>query len=156
MPPITSSSARPAGDQVRPSDGRWGGVGVVLALGLIVLFAAGTLAWRSAKALLVSILLVAGSAVVWLVWAENEYRGIDYCPWGAHVNGGPEGHPVLIGLGLALGSGAITAWTRWNRDSRVWAAALGFSTGVLAGVVILVVAFFFGARSSLRRLNGRL
>jgi uncharacterized membrane protein len=135
---------RPAANQVRASDGRWGGVGVVIALGLIVVLAAGILTWRSAKALLISILLVAGSAVVWLVWAENEYRGIDYCPWGAHVKGHPAGHPVLIGLGLALGSGAIMAWTRWKRDSRASAAALGFSTGILAGVVILV-AFLFGA-----------
>ena len=134
-----------AANQVRPSAGRSGGVGVVIALGLIVVMAAGISTWRSAKALLISVVLVAGSAVVWLVWAKNEYRGIDYCPWGAHVKGQPAGHPVLVGLGFALGSAAIMAGMRWKRDSGAWVAARGLSTGILTGVVILVVAFLFGA-----------
>jgi hypothetical protein len=120
-------------------------VGVVIALGLTVLLAAGTVTWRSPKALLISIPLAAGSAVVWLVWAQNEYRGIDYCPWSAPVRGGPSGHPVLIGLGLPLGRAAIMASVRWNHDSRAWMAARALSTAILAGAVTLVVAFLFGA-----------
>jgi F0F1-type ATP synthase assembly protein I len=52
---------------------------------------------------------------------------------------------LLISIVLVVGSGVIVTCTRWKRDTRAWAAVLGFSTAVLAAVVILVVAFFFGA-----------
>jgi hypothetical protein len=120
-------------------------MGVLIGLGLVVVFAAGLTVWRSPSPLAVAILSLVGSAVVWLVWAENQYRNFDFCPWGTHVEGHPTGHPVLIGFGLALVSGVITARTRWKRDSHGWAAALGLMTGVLVVVALLVVAFFFGA-----------
>lgn len=55
------------------------------------------------------------------------------------------GHPVLVGVIITLGATAIMTGVRWKKDSRGRAAALGLSVGALAGVVILVVAFFFGA-----------
>lgn len=94
---------------------------------------------------LVGVLLVAGSAALWLLWAENEYRNWTGCPWGAHIKGLPSGHPVLLGQGLSVGSAAIMALARWKQGPRWYAAFLGAMTGVVAGVGILVVAFFFGA-----------
>jgi hypothetical protein len=94
---------------------------------------------------LLGILLVAGSAAVWLIWAENEYRNWTGCPWGAHIKGLPSGHPVLLGLGLSFGSALIMALTRSRQGSRASAALLAALTGVAAGLVILVVAFLFGA-----------
>lgn len=118
-----------------------GGMGILIALGLIVLFAAGVLVRRSPTALLLATLLAAGAAGIWLVWADSEYRGLTSCPWDTRNRG----HPVLVGLVLSLGSAVIVTGARWRKESRGWAAALGLSTSVLAGVVILVVAFFFGA-----------
>jgi hypothetical protein len=120
-------------------------VGDLIGLGLVVVSAAGLVTWRSPRTLAAATLSVAGSAVLWLMWAENRYRNFDFCPWGTHVEGHPTGHPVLIGLGLVPVSGAITARTRWKRDSHAWAAALGLMTGILVAVALLVVAFFFGA-----------
>src|SRR5579859_3673299 len=100
---------------------------------------------RSVGTALLGVPLVAGSAALWLLWAENEYRNWTGCPWGAHIKGLPAGHPVLLGLGLSAGSALIMAVTRWRRGSRAYAAVLGVSTGVVAGLVILVVAFLFGA-----------
>ncbi len=89
---------------------------------------------------MVAILLAAGSAIVWLVWAQNEYHGLTSCPYDQN-----KGHPALIGLALSLASAVAMAGMRWRRDSRGWAAALGLSAGVLAAITILVVAFLFGA-----------
>lgn len=94
---------------------------------------------------LLGVLLVAGSAALWLLWAENEYRRWTGCPWGAHIKGLPSGHPVLLGLGLSVGSAATMALARWRRGPRWYAAFLGATTGGFAAVVILVVAFCFGA-----------
>jgi hypothetical protein len=117
------------------------GVGLLIALGLIVLVAAALLVRRSPGALLLATLLAGGSAAVWFAWANNAYHGLSSCPWDTH-NGS---HPVLVGLGLSLASLAIMTGARWKTDSRGWAAALGLSTGALAGVAIVVVAFLFGA-----------
>jgi hypothetical protein len=117
------------------------GMGLLIALGLIVLFTAALLVRRSAKALLCATLLAAGAATVWLAWADNQYRGLNSCPWTAQNRG----HPVLVGLALSLGSAVIITGVRWRRDSRGWAATVALSTSVLAGVAILVVAFLFGA-----------
>jgi hypothetical protein len=116
-------------------------VGLLFALGLTVLFAAALLVWRSPTALVLATLLAAGAAAGWVAWADHQYRGVTSCPWDGHN----AGHPVVVGLALSLGAAVITTGARWRRDSRGWAAILGLSAGVLAGVVILVVAFFFGA-----------
>jgi hypothetical protein len=100
---------------------------------------------RSGAAALLAVVLIAGSAGLWLLWAENEYRDWTGCPWGAHIKGLPSGHPVLLGLGLSVGSALIMALARWKQTSRSSAAGLGALTGIGAGLVILVVAFFFGA-----------
>ena len=100
---------------------------------------------RSGAATLLGVLLVAGSAALWLLWAENEYRNWTGCPWGAHIKGLPSGHPVLLGLGLSTGSAVIMAIARWKQGSRASAAGLGALTGVGAGLAIVVVAFLFGA-----------
>lgn len=90
-------------------------------------------------------LLIAGSAALWLLWAENEYRKWTGCPWGAHIKGLPSGHPVLLGLGLSVGSAGIMTLARWKQGSRASAGTVGALTGLVAGLVILVVAFLFGA-----------
>ena len=116
-------------------------MGLPIGLGLTVLAVVAVLMWRSLKALLLAIVLAASSAAAWLVWAESEYRGLTSCPWGTRNSG----HPVLIGLALSVASAAVVTFARWRQDSQGWAAAAGLSTGVLAALVILVVAFFFGA-----------
>jgi hypothetical protein len=86
-----------------------------------------------------ALLLIALPPVIWLLWAENEYSGIDYCPWDTH-----RGHPVLIALILLIPSVAVMAWRERHGDHRLGlAAAIG--TGLLAGLTILVAAVFFGA-----------
>lgn len=117
------------------------GMGVLIALGLAVLVAAAVLVRRSTKVLPLATVLAAGAATLWLAWAENEYRGLTSCPFDDQNRG----HPALVGLALSFGSAALVVSTRWKQDSRGRAAALGLSTGVLAGVGILVVAFMFGA-----------
>jgi hypothetical protein len=92
-------------------------------------------------ALVLAILLAAGSGAVWLIWAENAYRGLTSCPWDTPQSG----HPWLVGLALSFGSAAIMTWTRRKKSSRAGAAPLGLLTGVLAGLVIAVVALLFGA-----------
>jgi hypothetical protein len=90
--------------------------------------------------LVLAILLAAGSGAVWLIWAENEYWGVTSCPWGT-----PRREPPwLVGLGVSFGSAAIITRTRRKKSSRAGAASLGLLTGVLAGLVIAVVAFLFG------------
>src|ERR1700761_4701251 len=96
---------------------------------------------RSGAATLLGVLLVAGSAALWLLWAENEYRQWTGCPWGAHIKGLPSGHPVLLGVGLSVGSAVIMALARWKQGSPADAPVVGALTGVVAGLVILVVAF---------------
>jgi hypothetical protein len=100
---------------------------------------------RAGAAALLGVLLVAGSAAIWLLWAENEYSAWTGCLWGAHIKGLPSGHPVLLGLGLSVGSAAIMVLARWKHGSRAHAGGLGALTGMVAGLAILVVAFFFGA-----------
>lgn len=95
---------------------------------------------------MLAVLVIAGSAALWLPWAENEYRRWTGCPWGAHIKGLPSGHPVLVGLGLTVGSALIMALAGWMQGLRTYATGLvGAFTGVAAGLVILVVAFLFGA-----------
>ncbi|MFZ0378747.1 MAG: hypothetical protein WCD11_13595 [Solirubrobacteraceae bacterium] len=95
---------------------------------------------RLLTALLV-VLLPACAGAVWLVWAQHEYRGFDSCPWGSG-----KGHPSLMGLGLALLCAGVASTTpSWAKTSRTAAIVLAVVTGILAGAVILVVAFLFGA-----------
>ena len=95
---------------------------------------------RFLTALLV-VLLPASAGLAWLIWAQHEYRGFDSCPWGSG-----KGHPSLMGIGLMLVCTAIMSTTpSWAKNSRAAAIALTITTALLAGAVILVVAFFFGA-----------
>lgn len=96
-------------------------------------------------ALGLALLLIAGSAGIWLVWAEHEYRRWTGCPWGAHIKGLPSGHPVLIGVGLSVASTVIMVGALWKQGTREQAAVFGVFTGGIAGLAILVVAFLFGA-----------
>lgn len=51
-----------------------------------------------------------------------------------------------MGLGLALVCAAVVCTTpRWAKTSRTTAIVLATITGILAGALILVVAFLFGA-----------
>jgi hypothetical protein len=108
--PLVAASSRSKPRRTRSgeqssSPERWSicvSVGLLIAIGLLVLVTAGLLVRRSPKALLLATLLAAGAAAVWLVWADNEYRGLTYCPFGAPSRG----HPVLVGLALSLGSAA--------------------------------------------------
>jgi SNF family Na+-dependent transporter len=51
-----------------------------------------------------------------------------------------------MGIGLMLVCAAIISTTpSWAKTSRAAAIALAITTALLAGAVILVVAFFFGA-----------
>jgi hypothetical protein len=87
------------------------------------------------------VLLPACAGAAWLAWAQHEYRGFDSCPWGSG-----KGHPILMGLGLALlCAGVMTTTPRWATRSRTAAMGLAIVTAVLAGAVMLVVAFQFGA-----------
>jgi hypothetical protein len=54
------------------------------------------------------------------------------------------GHPVLVGLGLSVLSSAIMIWRGWTND-RVKVVRFGIVVGVLAGLAVAVVAFFFVA-----------
>jgi len=95
---------------------------------------------RLLTALLV-VLLPACAGAVWLAWAQHEYRGFDSCPWGSG-----KGHPSLMALGLALlCAGVMCTTPSWAKTSRTTAIVVATVTGVLAGAVILVVAFLFGA-----------
>jgi hypothetical protein len=116
-------------------------MGVVIAIGLALLIAAGVLVSRSVRALVLAMALALSGAGIWLVWARHEYRGLDSCPWDMPGHG----HPVLIGLALSVLLGVAMVLIRWKHDPRGWVAILGLSTTVIAGLVILVVAFFFGA-----------
>lgn len=88
-------------------------MGLLIAAGLIAMIAAAILIRGSARSLLVAIVLAAGSAVAWLVWARGEYQGLTSCPWDAQKTV----HPVLVGLAVTVGSAAIAFWTRWRRDA---------------------------------------
>ena len=79
------------------------------------------------------------------MWAEHEYRGWTGCPFGTHIKGLLSGHPVLIGVGLSVGSAVTMAGARWKHGSREHAAIIGALTGGIAGLAIVVVAFMFGA-----------
>jgi uncharacterized membrane protein len=94
---------------------------------------------RLAGTLALALLLIALPPVIWLLWAENEYSGIDYCPWDTH-----RGHPVLIALILLIPSVAVMAWRERHGDHRL-ALAAAIGTGLLAGLTIPVAAVFFGA-----------
>jgi hypothetical protein len=115
-------------------------VGVLIALGIVVLSAAAVLAWRSIRSLLLAIPLAVGGAVVWVVWAHHEYRGLTSCPYDQS-----RGHPILIGLAISIACAVMVAAARYRQESPGWATARAFSAGVLALVMILVVAFLFGA-----------
>lgn len=80
------------------------------------------------------------SGVIWLVWAHHEYHGLTSCPWDTG-----KGHPVLVTVALMLVGATISVSPREIRASRAWSAAVAVSTAVLAGLVILAVALFFGA-----------
>jgi hypothetical protein len=95
---------------------------------------------RLAVTVSLATLLVVGSGAGWLVWAENEYRGLDACPWSTRGTG----RPALVALGFVLVSAVMMAWPRW-RDNRKAAVSVGIVTGLLAGLVIAIVALFFGA-----------
>src|SRR5579875_4089268 len=98
-------------------------------------------ALRRLLAAFLVVLLPVCAGATWLVWAQHEYRGFDSCPWGSG-----KGHPSLVGLGLALVcAGIMTTAPSWARTSRTTAIVLAGVTAVLAGAVIFVVAFFFGA-----------
>jgi hypothetical protein len=86
-----------------------------------------------------ALLLILGAPAIWLLWAETEYSGIDYCPWKSH-----RGHPVLIGVVLLVPAVAVMVW-RERKSERLIAFGAGLLTGVLAGVALFVVAIFFGA-----------
>jgi len=87
--------------------------------------------------------LASGSAIVWLVWAENEYRGGPQagCPF-ENLLGGPR---LLITLALSLGSAAAMARAPWRPSFRAEAVVFGLLTGAFAFAAILVVAVFFAA-----------
>lgn len=87
------------------------------------------------------VLLAAGSGVIWLIWASQQYSGQPGCPWGVPNNG----HPARVGFALAVSAGLIGACVRWRLGTPREAAAVGLGTGMLAGLVVLVTAFFFGA-----------
>lgn len=96
---------------------------------------------RKPLAALLVVLLPVCAGVTWLVWAQHEYRGFDACPWDSGV-----GHPSLMGIGLTLVSAAIMSTSPgWAKTSRTATIALTITTAALAGAVIVVVAFLFGA-----------
>lgn len=96
---------------------------------------------RRPLAALLVVLLPASAGVAWLVWAQHEYRGFDSCPWGSG-----KGHPSLMGIGLTLICAAtMSTAPSWAKTSRTATIALTVVTALLAGAVILVVAFLFGA-----------
>ncbi|MBV9804879.1 MAG: hypothetical protein JO130_16885 [Solirubrobacterales bacterium] len=89
-----------------------------------------------------AVALIAGSAAVWLLWAENEYRGLRSCPFGT----AQAGHPWIVGLALSLGSGFVMALAQLRSGTPGYATAFkSVVTGFLAGLGVLVVALFYGA-----------
>jgi hypothetical protein len=91
---------------------------------------------------LVLALVLAGTAGgIWRIWAEAEYTGLTYCPWNAQSTA----PPLLVGLLLSLASATVMGWTQRTKGSLRRSAVLGLMTGGLAALVVLVVAFAFGA-----------
>jgi hypothetical protein len=88
-----------------------------------------------------SALLSFGSSVIWLAWAGHQYRGLTGCPWDLPQHG----HPFLVALALVTGSTLVAPGVQWRRLPRVETVAVGLITGLLVAVVLLVVAFMFGA-----------
>ncbi|MGZ4316089.1 MAG: hypothetical protein ACXVRS_09675 [Gaiellaceae bacterium] len=60
---------------------------------------------RLVGTLLLAVAPSAAAGALWLWWADNEYRGLDSCPFG--VSG--HGHPWLVALALMLGAGAVVS-----------------------------------------------
>jgi hypothetical protein len=87
--------------------------------------------------------LASGSAIVWIIWAENEYTGGPQagCPFG-NLLGGPR---LLVAAALSLGSAAVVARTLWRPHLRPEAVAVGLLVGIFVFVAILVAAAFFAA-----------
>ena len=96
---------------------------------------------RLTKMFLLSLLFAWLSAFIWLLWAQDEYRGQTGCPWDMAHNG----HPVVIGLGLTLGSMLIVTGVWRVQGTRGEAVAIGLFTGLVAAIVTYVVALWFGA-----------
>jgi hypothetical protein len=94
---------------------------------------------RSVTQGILTLLLIVSPAIVWLIWAENEYGGMDYCPWDSG-----RGNPLLVGLVLIVPSAGLMAW-RVSKRGPSMAVCSGLAVGLLAGLIIAVVAVFFGA-----------
>jgi hypothetical protein len=115
-------------------------MGQVIALGLAAVLATGALWLLFRNGLLLGTFLAFASAWVWVLWAHNEYSPVDGCPWGGP--GPTEGDPVLVAVGLCVGSAVIMTATRWKRDWRPLAVAFGALVGAFGALLILVGAFF--------------
>ena len=85
-----------------------------------------------------TVILTVGPAAIWFLWAQIEYHGLGSCPW-SH-----QGRPAVVGLVLVAASTAIAISSRRTRN-RYIAVASSAAIGVVAGLAIVVVAFFFGA-----------
>jgi hypothetical protein len=95
---------------------------------------------RPFAATVLAVVLAAASGGLWLLWAEDEYRGLDSCPY--DIPG--HGHPALIAVGL-IGVVALIAFLpRWGTEGRRSVVASA-ATGLLAGAAIFVNAIFVGA-----------
>ncbi len=116
-------------------------MGPVIAIGLVLLACAWLLGSRSASALLFGVVLAFGGAGMWLLWAENEYRGLDSCPYGVPNHG----HPVLVGIALSVAPGIVLILIRRNRDPWGWLVTFAGATTLIAAAVISIVAFLLGA-----------
>lgn len=55
------------------------------------------------------------------------------------------GAPSVGRHSASMASAAIMVGSGWKSDSCAWVGALGLFAGVLTGIVIMVVAFLFGA-----------
>jgi hypothetical protein len=86
------------------------------------------------------VLLPILAAGLWLLWAQHEYRGLDYCPWDS-----AKGHPVLVAVALVLASVISSLFPKRVRAQRGFTVAVPVATAMLAGAAVLVTALFFGA-----------
>jgi hypothetical protein len=71
------------------------------------------------------------AAGLWLLWAQHEYRGLDYCPWD-----GGQGQPVLVAVALVLASAIISLSPKRVRSRRGLTVAVPLATAMLAGAAV--------------------
>ena len=89
--------------------------------------------------LLIAPVAIVGSVIIWLGWAQTEYRGLASCPWDSH-----RGQPILVGAMLTIASTVIVTGRLWKTDRTV-AVGCGLLTAAVTGIAIAAAALFFGA-----------